>query len=86
MSECIFAAKAANGTQSCSLKLCDKDDLEQCCESCTEYTGPDRGLGDKVKRVTDQLGLKPCGGCQRRREAMNRWSEKRRMKRKDGTR
>jgi len=83
MSECIYAAKNANRTQTCSLKLCDKDDLEQCCESCTEYAGPDRGLGDKIKNVTASFGIKPCGSCQRRREAMNRWSEKRRMKRED---
>ncbi len=36
---------------------------------------PARGLGDTVKRVIDTVTggkLKPCGGCQRRREWLNR--------------
>lgn len=31
------------------------------------------GVGDLVKRVTDLVGLKPCRGCERRREILNRW-------------
>lgn len=31
------------------------------------------GLGDVIKRVTSTAGIKPCGGCQRRAEALNRW-------------
>jgi hypothetical protein len=31
------------------------------------------GLGDVVKRVTYAMGIKPCGGCERRAAAMNRW-------------
>jgi hypothetical protein len=31
------------------------------------------GLGDVVKRVTYVLGIKPCGGCETRAAAMNRW-------------
>jgi hypothetical protein len=31
------------------------------------------GLGDIVKRATSLAGIRPCGGCQRRAEAMNRW-------------
>lgn len=30
------------------------------------------GLGDAVKRATTALGIKPCGGCQRRAAALNR--------------
>lgn len=30
-------------------------------------------LGDVVKRVTSYIGIKPCGGCQQRRAALNRW-------------
>lgn len=33
----------------------------------------DIGLGDVVKRVTSAAGVKPCGGCQRRAAALNRW-------------
>lgn len=31
------------------------------------------GLGDVVKRVTRVAGVRPCGGCGRRAEALNRW-------------
>ncbi|HWW73955.1 MAG TPA: hypothetical protein VNZ44_01085 [Pyrinomonadaceae bacterium] len=31
------------------------------------------GLGDVVKRATAAFGIKPCGGCQRRAAALNRW-------------
>jgi hypothetical protein len=31
------------------------------------------GLGDVVKRVTYAFGIQPCGGCQRRAAALNRW-------------
>ena len=31
------------------------------------------GLGDAVKRVTYTFGIKPCGGCERRAGALNRW-------------
>lgn len=30
-------------------------------------------LGDVIKRVTYAVGLKPCGGCERRAAALNRW-------------
>ncbi len=36
------------------------------------YTGKPVGLGDVVKRATSAVGVKPCGGCQRRAQAMNR--------------
>ena len=36
-------------------------------------TGEEVGLGDVVKRVTYGMGIKPCGGCERRAAAMNRW-------------
>jgi hypothetical protein len=33
----------------------------------------DVGLGDLVKRATYAAGIKPCGGCERRAAALNRW-------------
>jgi hypothetical protein len=36
-------------------------------------TGDEVGLGDVVQRVTYAMGIKPCGGCERRAAAMNRW-------------
>jgi hypothetical protein len=31
------------------------------------------GLGDVIKRATSSVGVKPCGGCERRAAALNRW-------------
>ena len=31
------------------------------------------GLGDAVKRVTYAMGIRPCGGCEKRAAALNRW-------------
>ena len=31
------------------------------------------GLGDAIKRVTYAVGIKPCGGCEKRAAALNRW-------------
>jgi hypothetical protein len=31
-----------------------------------------RGLGDVVAAATSAIGIKPCGKCQKRREALNR--------------
>ena len=33
----------------------------------------DIGLGDAVTRATSLFGIKPCGDCQRRAAALNRW-------------
>jgi hypothetical protein len=35
--------------------------------------GDEIGLGNVVKRITYAAGIKPCGGCQRRATALNRW-------------
>jgi hypothetical protein len=31
------------------------------------------GLGDALKRVTYAMGIKPCGGCEKRAAALNQW-------------
>lgn len=30
------------------------------------------GLGDVIKRATSTVGVRPCGGCERRSAALNR--------------
>ncbi|MFF0204604.1 hypothetical protein [Streptomyces sp. NPDC005017] len=35
--------------------------------------GAEIGLGDAVARVTTAVGIRPCGGCERRAETLNRW-------------
>jgi hypothetical protein len=37
-----------------------------------EKAQPMRGLGDAVARVTGALGIRPCPGCDKRREGLNR--------------
>jgi len=32
----------------------------------------DVGLGDVIKRATYAVGIKPCGGCERRAAILNR--------------
>jgi hypothetical protein len=36
-------------------------------------TDEEVGLGDVIKQVTYAVGIKPCGGCERRAAALNRW-------------
>jgi hypothetical protein len=36
-------------------------------------SGEEIGLGDAVKRVTYAMGIRPCGGCEQRGAALNRW-------------
>jgi hypothetical protein len=31
------------------------------------------GLGDAIKRATYAMGVKPCGGCEKRAAGLNRW-------------
>jgi hypothetical protein len=33
----------------------------------------DVGLGDFIMRATSYMGIKPCGGCERRAATLNRW-------------
>ena len=36
-------------------------------------TDEEIGLGDVIKRTTSYFGIQPCGGCERRAAALNRW-------------
>lgn len=31
------------------------------------------GLGDVIKRATSAVGIRPCGSCEQRATALNRW-------------
>jgi hypothetical protein len=35
--------------------------------------GEEIGLGDAIKRATYVVGIKPCGGCEKRAATLNRW-------------
>jgi hypothetical protein len=36
-------------------------------------TDEEIGLGDAIGRATSYVGIRPCGGCRRRADALNRW-------------
>jgi hypothetical protein len=36
-------------------------------------TDEEIGLGDVIKRAISYFGTKPCGGCEQRAAALNRW-------------
>ena len=36
-------------------------------------TDEEIGLGDVIKRATSYIGITPCGGCERRASALDRW-------------
>lgn len=36
-------------------------------------TDEEIGVGDVVKRATSYFGIQPCGGCEHRAAALNRW-------------
>jgi hypothetical protein len=36
-------------------------------------TDKEVGLGDVIKRATSAVGIRPCGGCERRAAALNGW-------------
>lgn len=31
-----------------------------------------KGLGDTIAKVTEAVGIKPCGSCKKRQEALNK--------------
>lgn len=36
-------------------------------------TDKEIGLGDVIKSTTSYMGIKPCGGCEKRAATLNRW-------------
>ena len=58
---------------------CDKVKRQPTTRNC-DASG---GLGEKIASITKAIGIKPCGGCQGRREALNRMTAKRRRKKEE---
>ena len=59
----------------CLIGEYDGNPTEDNCFNCMKYEGPSRGLGDTVKNVISKATggkVKPCGACQKRREALNK--------------
>ena len=37
---------------------------------------PKMGWGDRVEKIASRLGIRKCGGCERRQKRMNKWGLK----------
>lgn len=48
----------------------DKDDFDDL--KVDHGLAPSRGFGDTVAKMTKAVGIKPCGGCKKRRRKWNR--------------
>lgn len=58
----------------CVIKAYNQPSHGICLNVCTHYHGPDRGLGDTVKRVIHTLTagkIRPCDQCQKRQTKLN---------------
>ena len=50
------------------------DDFPLTCSCGQMYeVGKSRGLGDALAKLTKAVGVRPCGGCGRRRKVLNDW-------------
>lgn len=71
MRRCIFRVE-----QSCRHPVVKGAADDARCAACPQYAGPPRGAGDIVHAVAAATGIAravgDCGGCKRRRAALNR--------------
>lgn len=64
----------------CALEAAVSSQLPAACETCSQYRGPSRGLGDVVAKVAQVTGVAAAVkavagdgcGCGKRRAALNR--------------
>ena len=54
-------------------KIADEQNLPRRAHLPGFIIDEDIGLGSVVKRVTSAFGIRPCGGCEKRADALNRW-------------
>jgi hypothetical protein len=75
----VSAKNAAGRSRNESDSALDKEKSQQAQQPAHRVrlpgfiTDDEIGLGDVVKRTTSYFGVKPCGGCERRAAALNRW-------------
>ena len=56
----------------------------ECPHGVTADNLPSRGLGDTIAKLTNAVGIKPCGGCKKRAEKLNRLIPYTKQESKDG--
>ena len=44
----------------------------ECPYGVTESSLPSQGLGDTIAKATRAIGIKPCGGCKKRQQKLNK--------------
>ena len=78
--QCIFKPYDGDGVRCVN---CDKIKRTPTRRKCDASDG----LGERIAGITKAIGIKPCGGCQGRREALNRLTARWRRKKeeRDGT-
>ncbi len=59
----------------CRIQIYHQPSVGICMTRCADYDGPDRGLGDTVKRVIHRVmpQKKNCGACRRRQRQLNQF-------------
>ena len=74
---CVFSETTGRKSAPfrCRLGLFEDIEMPECCATCSRYSGPSRGVGERIKKITDKLGIKQCGGCAKRQAMLNRASE-----------
>jgi len=55
----------------CSRYLCRLPAYRHCVTGPPIET-PSRGLGDTIAKITNAVGIKPCGGCKKRQKKLNK--------------
>ena len=58
----------------CKINAYQKPSHGLCLNICNQYDGPDRGLGDSIKRAIQTLTagkIKPCLACKKRQHKLN---------------
>jgi hypothetical protein len=69
----VRSSKPANVSTNDPGAAGDKDQQRPYRVNLPGFISEDVGLGDVIKRVTSTVGLRPCGGCLRRAQALNSW-------------
>jgi hypothetical protein len=49
------------------------EELAQAIFHCIDAGARVLSVSDAIKHVTHAFGIRPCGGCERRAAALNRW-------------
>lgn len=72
---CCAIEKYTHPTESVCLTFCDSNTHPITDKQKEAFFNRSKGLGDTIKKVIDKVTfkkVKPCGGCKKRQEALNK--------------